>query len=303
VTVIGPKAPTVAPPTEMPAPKSAVEVPFTQCVKEPSIATVRTCPGEAEDGLSEAIVAAPLTVKPLISEGCSLPVCTEMVRAPSAALFATLTMAVAVVALVTVTGPKFPCRPEPMEIPGPKLATVVPCTKCVPDPVIVTVMDCAGKAEFAMTDTMVAGPLAAVTVNVVLPMMLPIVALIVVLPAFSADDNPPLLIVAVAVFDETHVTLAVRFCVEPSLKVPVAVNCCVPPATTDGFTGVTAMDFNVAAVTVRVVLPTIAPSVAEIDEVPAFNADAKPELLIVAVAVVPDAQVTCAVRFCVELSL
>src|SRR5271165_257180 len=90
---------------------------------------------------------------------------------------------------------------------------------------------------------------AAVTVNVVLPEMAPLVALIVVLPAFSADAKPAPLIVAVAVLDEAHVTLAVRFCVELSLYVPVAVNCCVPPAATDGFTGVTAIDTSVAAVT------------------------------------------------------
>jgi hypothetical protein len=47
--------------------------------------------------------------------------------------------------------------------------------------------------------------------------MAPLVALMVVLPAFSADAKPALLIVAVAVLDEAQVTLAVRFCVELSL--------------------------------------------------------------------------------------
>jgi hypothetical protein len=144
---------------------------------------------------------------------------------------------------------------------------------------------------------------AAVTVSVVLPEMAPLVALIVVLPAFSADANPALLIVAVVVLDDTQVTLAVRFCVELSLYVPVAVNCCVPPAATEGFTGVTAIDTSVAAVTVSVVLPEMAPLVAEIVVLPAFSADAKPALLIVAVVVLDDAHVTLAVRFCVELSL
>jgi hypothetical protein len=58
---------------------------------------------------------------------------------------------------------------------------------------------------------------AAVTVSVVLPETAPLVALMVVLPAFSADAKPALLIVAVAVLDEAQVTLAVRFCVELSL--------------------------------------------------------------------------------------
>src|SRR5271165_6488107 len=143
---------------------------------------------------------------------------------------------------------------------------------------------------------------AAVTVNVVLPETLPLVALIVVLPTLSAEARPPPLIVAVVVLDDAHVTLAVRFCVELSEYVPVAVNCCVLPATTDGFAWVTAMDTSVAAVTVNVVLPETLPLVALIVVLPNFNAAARPPLLIVAVVVLDDAHVTLAVRFCVELS-
>ena len=75
------------------------------------------------------------------------------------------------------------------------------------------------------------------------------------------------------------------------------------PAATDGFAGVTAIDCSVAAVTVSVVLPLTAPRVAEIDDVPAFSAEARPVALIVAFAIVPEAHVTLAVMFCVELSL
>jgi hypothetical protein len=63
------------------------------------------------------------------------------------------------------------------------------------------------------------------------------------------------------------------------------------------------MDTSVAAVTISVVLPEIAPLVALMVVLPAFSADARPAALIVAVVVVDDAQVTLAVRFCVELSL
>ncbi len=80
-------------------------------------------------------------------------------------------------------------------------------------------------------------------------------------------------------------------------------NCCVRPAATEGFTGVTAIDTSVAAVTVSVVLPEIAPLVADIVVPPAFSADAKPAALIVAVVVLDDAHVTLLVMFCVELSL
>jgi hypothetical protein len=85
------------------------------------------------------------------------------------------------------------------------------------------------------------------TVKVVLPATLPLVAKIVVPPAFTAEAKPAALMVAVVVLEEAQVTLEVRFCVELSLYVPVAVNCSVPPAVTDGFAGVTAIDTSVLA--------------------------------------------------------
>ena len=80
-------------------------------------------------------------------------------------------------------------------------------------------------------------------------------------------------------------------------------NCFVRPLATDGFAGVTAIDCSVAAVTVRTVEPTTDPEVALIVLLPTASADANPAALIVAVAVVPEAHVTDAVRFCVLLSL
>jgi hypothetical protein len=85
--------------------------------------------------------------------------------------------------------------------------------------------------------------------------------------------------------------------------VPVAVNCCVDPLVIVGFAGLTAIDCRVAAVTVRRVEPLIAPDVAVMVLVPAAAAVANPPAVMVAVAVVPEAQVTEAVRFCVVLSL
>jgi hypothetical protein len=82
-----------------------------------------------------------------------------------------------------------------------------------------------------------------------------------------------------------------------SLNVPVAVNCCVFPAATEGFAGVTAMETRVAFVTVSVVDPTSLPLVALIVEVPAFSAVAKPAAFIVAFTGVPDAHVTLLVKF------
>jgi hypothetical protein len=74
--------------------------------------------------------------------------------------------------------------------------------------------------------------------------------------------NPPALIVATLVVCEVHVTVLVKFCVELSEKVPVAVNCSVLPFAIEGLAGVTATDTNVAAVTVSVVDPLMAPETA-----------------------------------------
>ena len=115
-----------------------------------------------------------------------------------------------------------------------------------------------GLAGVTAIDTRVAG----VTVSVVLPVMLLEAAWIVVVPAPTAVAKPAALIVATVTTEELHVAVLLRFCVVPSLNVPVAVNCCVPPFATDGFAGVMAIDTSVAAVTVSVVLPLMLPEVA-----------------------------------------
>src|SRR5262249_38399562 len=85
---------------------------------------------------------------------------------------------------------------------------------------------------------------------------------IVVEPAATPVASPlipvVLLIVAIPVADELQVTEVARSRVLASLKVPVALNCCVAPVAIDGFAGVTASELSVAAgatVTVAVVLP------------------------------------------------
>jgi hypothetical protein len=109
--------------------------------------------------------------------------------------------------------------------------------------------------------------------------------------------------VAVAVLDDAQVAVAVRFCVVPSVSVPVAVNCCVSPLATLGVAGVTAMEASTAGVTVSVVFPVMLPEVAEIVVVPTATVVARPPAAMVAVAVLDEAQVTEAVRFCVVLSV
>jgi hypothetical protein len=81
------------------------------------------------------------------------------------------------------------------------------------------------------------------------------------------------------------------------------VSCCVRPLVIKGFAGVTAIDCRVAVVTVSTVEPTTDPNVALIVLVPTASPVARPPALILAVAGVPEAQVTEAVRLCVVLSV
>ena len=72
----------------------------------------------------------------------------------------------------------------------------------------------------------------------------------------------------------------------------------------DGAAGVTEMDMRAGgAVTVRVVMPVMAPTAAEIEVVPMATAVATPAAEIVAVAGVPEVQVTIAETSFVVLSL
>jgi hypothetical protein len=86
----------------------------------------------------------------------------------------------------------------------------------------------------------------------------------------------------------------------------VAVNCSVCPLATLGFAGVTLIDTNVALVTVNAVLPVRAPKAAAMVVEPTAIEVARPlvpvTLLTVATPALDEDHVTCAVRFCVELS-
>jgi hypothetical protein len=132
---------------------------------------------------------------------------------------------------------------------------------------------------------------------------LPEVALMMLLPEASPVANPAASIVATVVFDDIQVTELVRFAVDPSVKVPVAVNCSVWPSAMLGSAGVTAMEVTTAGVTVSVVELLMLPSVAVIIEVPVARVEANPVLDIVATVVFADAQTTEFVRFSIDPSL
>ena len=114
-------------------------------------------------------------------------------------------------------------------------------------------------------------------------------------------------IVATLVVAELQVACLVMSCVVLSEKVPVAVNCCMVPAAIDGFAGVTAMEVNVAAVTVSTVEPVWLESVAETLVVPTPSPVARPRdplaLEMVATDVVLEDQRTWLVMSWVDLSV
>ena len=152
---------------------------------------------------------------------------------------------------------------------------------------------------------------AAVTVRVVEPEINPEVAVIVVTPtalALARPSEPPAFeIVAALSFEDDQVTAEVRSCVEASVKVPMAVNCCVVPFARLGSAGVTSMETRVAAVAVRVVEPEIDPEVAVIVVTPTVLELASPSeptaFEIVATPSLEEDHVTAAVRSCVEASV
>ena len=137
--------------------------------------------------------------------------------------------------------------------------------------------------------------IAAVTVRVVLPEILPEAAVMIEVPAATAVARPLLLTVATKVLDELQVACVVMSWLVPSENDPEAANCWVFPTAMLGLAGVTEMEDRVAGVTVKVVFPEIVPEVAVMLAEPVATAVARPLLLTVATEVLDELQVACVV--------
>src|SRR5882672_6157865 len=141
--------------------------------------------------------------------------------------------------------------------------------------------------------------------------MAPNSAEITVVPTVSAVASPrepaAFEIVATPVVAEAQVTASVMSWTVASVKMAMARNCCFVPLAIVGSAGVMVIETGWAVVTVSVVLPLIAPLVAEMDVVPKPTGVARPfepsAFEIVATAVVPEVQVTLVERSCVVASL
>jgi hypothetical protein len=86
-----------------------------------------------------------------------------------------------------------------------------------------------------------------------------------------------LAIVATLAEDELQWLFRLMSCVLPSLKVPVATNCWVPPAVAVGVAGVTATDTSVPVPTVKVVVPVTPEADADMVTTPPFLPCAIPD--------------------------
>jgi hypothetical protein len=142
-----------------------------------------------------------------------------------------------------------------------------------------------------------------VTVSVAVPVILLIVAPMVELPAITLVAKPPPVIVATLEGNELHITILVKFCMLPSLYVPVAVNCCVVPAAIEGFVGVTEIEARTGEVTVSVAVPRTSPKAAMIVVPPVMTPVARPVELIIATGFVAELHVTVEVTSCMLPSL
>jgi len=125
-----------------------------------------------------------------------------------------------------------------------------------------------------------------------------------VLPEFTPVETPRELIVATEGVDELQFTWKVRPRLDPSLKVPIAVNGWLDPTAMEAVDGVSAIDKSVALLTVTVAVSTFPEKTAEIVLVPGCTPVAWPALLMtlltVAAAEFDDVQFTTVVRSCVS---
>src|SRR5262249_30766847 len=101
---------------------------------------------------------------------------------------------------------------------------------------------------------------------------------------------------------EAQATREVRFCVEPSVYMPVAVKGSVSPLATLRSAEATAIEISTAGGTGSAALAGVAPRGAAIDDGPGARAADNAAPWMRAAAGLAAAQITWEVRFCVELS-
>jgi hypothetical protein len=198
-----------------PVPLKVTTEAAVKCVKLPVIATGRLlCPCCPLFGFTIVSTGVPfVTVNPFASVTTSPPVVSVTLCAPAVAVDAIFNTAVAVVAEFTVK--------DAIVIPVPKLAVVVPCTKCVSCPVTATdnpCCPCCPLLGFTVVSTGVPfatmNPFASVTISA------PVVSVTLCAPAVAVD----------AIFN-TAVAVVAEFTVSEGTVIPVPKFAVVVPCT------------------------------------------------------------------------
>ena len=130
------------------------------------------------------------------------------------------------------------------------------------------------------------------------------VAVTLLEPIWAPVATPPALMLTTVCVDEDQVALLVRFCVLPSLNVPVAVNCTLVPFAIEVLGEVIVIDCRVAAVTLSATVFEVIPLwVAVMLLEPTAAPVARPAAVMLTVEMLELAQVAVFVRFCVLPSL
>jgi hypothetical protein len=158
----------------------------------------------------------------------------------------------------------------------------------------------ASEGASGVTETLAA--VAPVTLSEALAVAEPDCAVMVTAPTPDEVARPALLIVVMEVTLEVQVTAVLRSCVEPSLNVPVAWNCCAVPLAILAEDGVIARETSVAGLTVSVTMAFMLPLIAHICALPLLTPVASPAVVMDATLVTDDCQVTLEVRSRVEPS-
>ena len=238
------------------------------------------------------------SLKVPIAENCWLVV-AAMVASPgriaSEARSAAFTVAVALPltepdAAVIVVVPRLRAVTRPLTVIEAMLVfeelhVTVPVMSCVvPSENVPVAVNCCNVPSGTEGDagvTAIEVAVAFVTVTVALEKTPPEVAVMAVLPAATPKASPGApftLIPATARFPELHCTAPVMFCVLPSLKVPMAVNCVVVPCAIDIVKGVIAIDCTIALVAVTLALDEMLPEAAVTVAAPSAIAIASPDV-------------------------
>lgn len=157
---------------------------------------------------------------------------------------------------------------DELQVTVPVIFCVVPSENV---PVAVNSCNVPSGSDALAGETAIEVKVALVMVSVALEETAPKVAVMVATPGaipIASPRAPFTLIVAAETLAEAHCTDRVKFCVLPSVNVPVAVNWTVVPCAMDAVMGVTAMEFRAALATVKVALAETLPDVAVIIDVP-----------------------------------